>query len=178
MDLQSDALPPELSDHNITNLFFVDDLKLYAQNTEKMKKLLEIVTTFSHDVGMSLGISKCTYQCIERGKQKLQNQPLEVKSLIIQEIEEGDQYKYLGMNESVGIIGPLNKQRVVKEYKARVKKIWNSELNATNKAIVHNAFAVPIITPTIGILKRWQEHSMRQVTLTDFIYRGAKEAVD
>ena len=100
-----------------------------------MIKILEIVTTFSHDVGMSFGVSKCAYRCIERGKQKLQNQPLEVNSLIIQEIEEGDQYKYSGMDKSVGIIGPLNKQRVVKEYKMRVKKIWNSELNATNKAI-------------------------------------------
>ena len=61
--------------NNITNLFFVDDLKLYAQNIEKMIKILEIVTTFSHDVGMSFGVSKCAYQCIERGKQKLQNQP-------------------------------------------------------------------------------------------------------
>ena len=95
--------------NNITNLFFVDDLKLYAQNIEKMIKILEIVTTFSHDVEMSFGVSKCAYQCVERGKQKLQNQPLEIKSLIIQEIEEGDQYKYLGMDESVGIIGPLNK---------------------------------------------------------------------
>ena len=40
--------------NNITNLFFVDDLKLYAQNIEKMIKILEIVTTFSQDVGMSL----------------------------------------------------------------------------------------------------------------------------
>ena len=144
--------------NNITNLFFVDDLKLYAQNIEKMIKILEIVTTFSHDVGMSFAISKCTYQFIERGKQKLQNQPLEVNSLIIQEIEEGDQYKYLGMDESVGIIGPLNKQRVVKEYKMRVKKIWNLELNATNKAIAHNAFAVPIITPTMLILNKIRKH--------------------
>ena len=138
--------------NNITNLFFIDDLKLYAQNIEKMIKILETVTTFSHDVGMSFGVSKCAYQCIERIKHKLHNQPLEVNSLIIQEIEEGDQYKYLGLDESVGVIGALNKQRVVKEYKMRVKKIWNSELNATNKAIAHNAFAVPIFTLTIGIL--------------------------
>ena len=48
--------------NNITNLFLVDDLKLYSQNIEKMTKILETVTTFSHDVGMSLGISKCAYQ--------------------------------------------------------------------------------------------------------------------
>ena len=53
-----------------------------------------------------------------KGKQKEQSQPLEVNGLIIKEVEEGDNYKYLGVDESVGINGPLNKDRVVKEYKA------------------------------------------------------------
>ena len=87
-----------------------------------------------------------------KGEAKEQSQPLEVNGLIIKEVEEGDTYKYLGVDESVGINGPLNKDRVVKEYKARVKKIWNSEPNGNNKAITHNSFAVPIITPTVGIL--------------------------
>ena len=63
------------------------------------------------------------------------------------------------------LLVPLNKQRVVKEYKARVKKIWNSELNATNKAIAHNAFAVPIITPTIGILN-WTKKEICDLDVT------------
>ena len=58
----------------------------------------------------------------------------------------------MGADESVGIIGLLNKEKVIKEYKLRVKKIWNSELNGLNKSIAHNVFAVPVITPTIGIL--------------------------
>ena len=47
---------------------------------------------------------------------------------------------------------PINKERVLKEYLKRVKKIWNSQLSAVNKSTVHNIFAVPIMTPTIGIL--------------------------
>ena len=49
------------------------------------------------------------------------------------------------------INGPLNKERVTKEYKARVK-IWNSELNGNNKVIAHYSFAVPVLTKTIRIL--------------------------
>ena len=139
---------------NISHLFFVDDLKLYALNLKRMIEMLKMVMQFSEDVGMNFGVNKCVYQCIERGKRKEQSQPLEVNSLIIKEVEEGDTYKYLGVDESIGINGPLNKDRVVKEYKARVKKIWNSELNGNNKAITHNSFSVPIITPTVGILNR------------------------
>ena len=116
-----------------------------------MIKLLETVTQFSNDVGMKFGVSKCAYQVIERGKHKAQNEDLEINGLQIQEIQEGDGYKYLEIDESIGIEGPLNKQRVIKEYKTRVKKIGKSELNGYNKAIAHNAFAVPVVTPTIGI---------------------------
>ena len=33
-----------------------------------------------------------------------------------------------------------------------MRKVWNSQLNASNKTIAHNIFAVPVLTPTIGIL--------------------------
>ena len=101
---------------------------------------------------MTFGLSKCVYQSTERGKCKAENKPLVVNNLSIEEIEEGDQYKYLGTDDSVDIIGTLNKEKVIKEYKLRVKKIWNSELNGLNRSMAHNAFAVPVITPTIGIL--------------------------
>ena len=51
------------------------------------------------------------------------------------------------------IDGPLNKGRIRKEYKSRVRKIWKSELNGYNKVIAHNAFAVAPVIPSIGILK-------------------------
>ena len=129
-----------------------------------MMKLLETVTQFSNDVGMKFGVSKCAYQVIERGKRRAQNEDLEVNGLQIQEIQEGDCYKYLGIDESIGIDGPLNKQRVIKEYKTRVKKISRSELSGYNKAITHNAFAIPIVTPTIGILK-WTKKEINDLDI-------------
>ena len=95
---------------------------------------------------------KYAYQCIKRGKRKGQNNPHEVHKLIVQEVEDGDNYKYLRINESVGINGPLNKERLTKEYKARIKKIWNSELNGKNKVIAYNSFAAPVLMPTTVIL--------------------------
>ena len=81
----------------------------------------------------------------QAGEKSEIGEPIKVNNLTITEIEEGDHYKYLGIDESVGYDRPLNKQRVIKEYKRRVNKIWKSELNAINKSIAHNSFAIPII---------------------------------
>ena len=74
-------------------------------------------------------------QAIERGKRKELTEPLKMNGLTVKEIENGDHYTYLGIDESIGIMGPLNKQRVTKEYKTRLHKIWSSELNERNKSI-------------------------------------------
>ena len=91
---------------NMSNLFFADDLKLYAQNILKMIKILETVIMFSKDIGMNFLITKCAYQYIERGRRIVQNESLVADNREIHKIAEGDQYKYLGMD----LIGrnPLN----------------------------------------------------------------------
>ena len=114
---------------------------------------------------MSFRDSKCAYHCIQRGKRKEIGSPLRVDHLTVQEIKEGDNYKYLGIDESVGFDGPLNKERIIKEHKRRVNRIWRSELNAINKSIAHNSFAVPLITPTIGVLN-WTKEEIRRLDIT------------
>ena len=50
------------------------------------------------------------------------------------------------------------------EYKRRVNKIWKSEPNAINKSIVHNSFALPIITTTIRILN-WTKQEIKNLDI-------------
>ena len=73
-------------------------------------------------------------------------------------------YTYLGQDESVGFNGPLNKERVRKEYKRRVRKIWSSNLYSNNKVTAHNTFAIPVLTPTIGILN-WTKQEIRDLDI-------------
>ena len=61
---------------NLSNLFFVDDLKLYAISLEQLVNLLKLVVECSKDIGMSFGFCKCAYQCIQRGKRKEVGSPL------------------------------------------------------------------------------------------------------
>ena len=74
---------------------------------------------------MQFGVDKCAYMYIERGKRKSLGEMININGVEIKELEEGDTYKYLGQDESVGYDGSINKERVLKEYLKRVKKIWN-----------------------------------------------------
>ena len=60
-----------------------------------------------------------------------------VKLLNIKDVQEGDHHKYLGVEESLVIDDTLNKEKIIKEYKYRICKIWSSELNSLNKTIAH-----------------------------------------
>ena len=137
---------------NITHLFFVDDLKLYASNLQEATKLLDLVTTFSNSIRMKFGESKCAYLKTEKGLIKQSVQNLEINNFCIKPIKEGESYKYLGQNENLGYVGTLNKGRVTTEYKKSVRKIWSSEFSAYNKHPGHNTFSLPALTLTFGIL--------------------------
>ena len=149
--------------HTLTHNFFVDDLKLYASSISILKKQLDLVTTFSNDIGMKFGQDKCAYIKTEKGKNTTTT-PIEINGLTIKPIQEGESYRYLGQDENIAYEGTINKERVSKEYPSRVKKIWSSELSAFNKTIAHNAFATPVITPTIGILD-WTIQEIKDIDI-------------
>ena len=145
-DVEGYQLGNEEIKQNLNHLFFVDDLKLYATNIDTGKLLLDIITTLTKDVGMSFGEKKCAYICIENGKRKSLGQTIEINGLRVKELQEEELYTYLGQDEAVGYNGPLNKEKMIKEYKRHVCKIWTSELYSGYKITAHNTFAVPLIT--------------------------------
>ena len=113
---------------------------------------------------MKFGQDKCAYIKIEKGKNTT-TAPIEINDLTTKPIREGKSYGYLGQDENIAQEGTINKERVSKEYLSpRVKKIWSSELSASNKTIAHNAFATPVITPTIGILD-WTIQEIKDIDI-------------
>ena len=126
-------------DHNtnITYNFFVDDLKLYNLTTNEIKKQLDFVNRFSHDIGMNFGKDICANLVIEKRQIKHNGQHLEMIGVKMQQVDERECYKYLGQDESISYIGTVNKERVCKEYFTGVRKIWKTKLSAFNKTIAH-----------------------------------------
>ena len=101
---------------------------------------------------MRFGADKCAYLYMENGKRKPIGKEITMSGLTLSELEEGDSYKYLGIDENVSYQGSLTKERIIREYTTRVRKIWKSDLNAKNKVVAHNSFAVPVLIPTFGVL--------------------------
>ena len=70
----------------------------------------------------------------------------------------------MGQGEDIGLNDILNKARVIKEYFLRVRKIWSYELYARNKVTSHNIFAIPVITPTFGIIN-WTKEVLHNIDI-------------
>ena len=97
-----------------------------------------------------------------RRKTKITGKNLSINGITIKELKENEKYKYLGQDESVEQDGPLNTERVTKEYLKRIKKIWSSELNSLNKVIAHNTFEVSVLAPTFGI-QDWTSSELSEI---------------
>ena len=104
------AGPPGRRENMISHLFFVDDLKTYAKNIDEAKIQADMITQFTNDIGMEFGEDKCRYLYIENGKRKTLDNAIDINGLQLNELEEGDTYKYLGQDEAVGFNSPLNKE--------------------------------------------------------------------
>ena len=148
----------------ITHLFFVDDLKTFARSENDAKQMMDIITEFSQDIGMSFGEEKCAFINIVKGKRKIIGKPLILNKVKVQELKEECTYKYLGLDESVKFDSKLNKDAVTKEYCTRLRKIWSSQLNAYNKIVASNTFAVPIVIYSFGILD-WTKENIKQLNI-------------
>ena len=75
----------------------------------------------------------------------------------IQKLEQGETYKYLGIEESEGI-----KERLKQEYRRRLRMILKSELNARNKITAIGALAVPVLRYSFGIIN-WRIEEIKQI---------------
>ena len=82
----------------ISHLVFVDDLKTFAINRTNALKQLEIITTFSNDIGMSFGSDKCAYMHIQDGKRCIKGETIKTNGLDLKELAISESYKYLGQD--------------------------------------------------------------------------------
>ena len=72
---------------------------------------------------MKFGESKCAYLQIERGRIKVNSENIKINNLNIQQVKEGEFYKYLRIDENISFDSTTNKERVLTEYFKRVCKI-------------------------------------------------------
>ena len=94
---------------------------------------------------MAFGLEKCAKVTFKGGK-LIQVQNLMIDATReIQELEQGETYKYLGIEEKDGIQHQQMKERLQQEYRRRLRIVLRSELNAKNKITATGALVVPVL---------------------------------
>ena len=118
----------------ISNLFYMDDLKLYSKNEQEQIGELKIVKQFSDDIGMEFGLEKCAKAIFKKGKLTSTGNIVIDVDTEIQELDQEGVFKYLGVDE----------------------------LNGRNKMEAINSLAVPVVQYSFGIID-WKISELKKI---------------
>jgi hypothetical protein len=93
---------------------------------------------------MSFGVDKCKTQSICRGHYE-NFEYITKEGEIIKNLNKGEFYKYLGINQSNHIQHSIIKENLEKQFYLRIKSILKSKLNGNNLIKAVNPYAVPLL---------------------------------
>jgi len=131
----------------------MDDLKLYGKSERELDNLVQTVRIFSEDINMTFGLGKCAKTVLKRGKLSTPTEEIIVPEGTIKNLEIGDAYKYLGIEENADLDHSRMKEKIKKEYLKRVRKLLSTKLYSGSKIRAINTYAVPVIRYSAGIVE-------------------------
>ena len=108
---------------------------------------------------MEFGIEKCAMLVLKRGQVATSNGIKLPDESVIKSVKDGESYKYLGMLQADQIKHQEMKDKVMKEYKRRVRKILETKLNAGNLIKGINTWAVSLLSYSAAFLD-WTKFEM------------------
>jgi hypothetical protein len=104
----------------------MDDIKLYASKKNHILFLLTITENYSNDIGMSFSIDKCKMQSICPGYYE-NLEYITQEGEIIENLNKGELYKYLVINQSNHIQHSIIKENLEKQFYLRIKSLLRSK---------------------------------------------------
>ncbi|XP_067945181.1 uncharacterized protein [Watersipora subatra] len=145
----------------INHLFYMDDIKLYANKEKDIDSLIHLSQVHSKNIGMTFSIEKCARLILKKDHSMLTD-GLRMPNGTIKYIEEG--YKNLGIlhsniNHEVEV-----RHKAITEYKSRLGQVLQSQLNAKNQVMAINTYALPVIRYSAGIIK-WTEEAINETNI-------------
>ena len=145
----------------------MEDLKLYGRNEKQVSEseLVRTVESFSKDIRMEFGMSKCAVMHVVKGKRHRVD-GLELPSGEVMKDVDQDGYKYLGVLQTDVIMTKEMKKKVGDEYFRRVKLLLKSQLYAGNLIAGINAWAIGIVRYTAGVLE-WTKKELKQMDIPE-----------
>ena len=134
----------------LNHLLFMDDLKLFGKSDDQIDSLVQLVFTFSEDIGMEFGLKKYGVVILKKGKLKFDGIHLPNQE-IMKEVDENG-YTYLGILELDEIKERKMKNKATAEYKRKLRLILKSKLNDKGKIQAINTWVAALLRYGAGII--------------------------
>jgi hypothetical protein len=147
----------KIGNKKVSNLLYIDDLKIYARNAEHMERCKALIQEFSNDIQMEFGLDKCAVVHIKKGE--VIDSPV-VKDTPL--LTGDDNYRYLGILQADKVLHEEVKEIAKKEYLRRVRAILRKGISAKNTTSSIQSFAMPILRYGFGVI-RWTQGELRAI---------------
>ena len=127
------------------------DLNFFGKNDDQIDSLVNTVYVFSEDTGMEFGLKKCGVVIMKRGILGRFYGTHMPNGDVMKQVDENG-YMYLGVLELDEIKENEMKEKLITEYKRRLRLILKSNLNGRNKIQAINTWAVALLRYGAGII--------------------------
>ncbi|XP_066901337.1 uncharacterized protein [Halyomorpha halys] len=123
--------------------------------------MVEGVSSFTKDIGMSFGLDKCAVLHVTKGK-VVSKQKILVNEEHIKELKANKLYKYLGMQQPLKISRKDMQQEFLTILKIRLRKVLKTQLTGKQKIKAINTWAIPPLSYSFGIVQ-WSNTSLQEM---------------
>ena len=142
---------------SVSHLFYMDDLKLFANSVESLDEQIKIVALVSCAINMKLNVKKCARVHYKPGTmQKEQargiNGPTADGGIAFPMLDGDAVYKYLGMEQRLGLNEADALDRVTAKSTEIAQKLWSSDLTFRQKVNTHNTTVIPTLCYVVSCI--------------------------
>jgi hypothetical protein len=142
---------------SLSHLFYMDDLKLFACSPKNLQQQIEVVASISNDINMRLNAKKCAVAHFTPSR--LRNAQVGVETPALTDgnasfptLESGAFYKYLGIEQRLGLNETEAWDRVEEKCCKTFRRIYESELTFRQKVNMHNTNVIPTLSYIVSCM--------------------------
>ena len=133
---------------SLSHLFYMDDLKLYANSPESLTKQINGVASISKDMGLKLNIKKCAVthfipKRLQKDQFKVDTHSTIDRSISFPMIAREEVYKYLEMEQKLGLKESEAWDRLEERCYKLAHRLWGSNLTFRQKVNSYNTTIIP-----------------------------------
>ena len=128
----------------VSHLLFMDNLKIFAESREDLRKATVEGWKVSTALGMQFGLGKCAVAHAKAGRVAAGDALRLQSGATIPNVQYGETYKYLGIAQLFGVNLAKTKEAIRKEYLGRIRKVWSGHTNSKTRVANHNQWCAGV----------------------------------